>query len=330
MTYELDRRSSPPDPAAQPLRLLVVEDDADYCSYIAALTRRLGFRVDTAVDGEAALERLGDAPYDLAIIDHELPRLKGIEAIERIRAAESTRSLYAVMLTACDDIETKVAALRAGFDDFLTKSSPEAELSAKLIAARRLVSRQRSMDVTIRDLYGLATRDDLTGVYNRRYFTSEAERLLSEGTPVNVVLLDLDGFKRVNDLYGHSAGDRVLRDVATALQSHTRPIDIVARLGGDEFVVAVPASDSEVLPAISERLTTAIEAMEWSGGGVFRVGASAGIASSRSLAEPTVQQLLAEADRDMYRNKERRNREVLKPAPDPPAEPGTPQLSPAV
>lgn len=306
MTME-DRRRPSPEPTAQPLRLLVVEDDPDYRSYISALTRRLGFRVDGAADGEAALQKLAEATFDVAIIDHEMPRLKGIDAITRIREDEESRALYAVMLTAHEDIDTKLAALRAGFDDFLTKSSLEAEITAKLIAARRVASRQRTMNVTIRDLYGLATRDDLTGVFNRRYFYSEMERLLTEETIVSLVALDLDGFKRINDVHGHSAGDRVLRDVATVLLANTRPEDIVARLGGDEFVVAVPGAEAEQVDLIADRLTTAVEQLEWTAAQPFRVGASAGVASSQWHRDVSVIQLLAAADRNMYVKKRGRS-----------------------
>jgi diguanylate cyclase (GGDEF)-like protein len=208
------------------------------------------------------------------------------------------------MLTSHEDVDTKLTALDAGFDDFLTKTSSDREIVAKLTAGRRLAARQRTMDIAIRDLYGLATRDDLTGAFNRRFFISEAERMLAEGVVVNVVLLDLDGFKHINDTYGHLAGDQVLRDVATALHAHTRVEDVVARFGGDEFVIAVPHLDIAVLERICERLSRAVAAIEWSAGGAtFHIGVSAGIASSRLLDAPTLVQLMTAADRDMYKNK---------------------------
>ncbi|HEY0143697.1 MAG TPA: diguanylate cyclase [Thermoanaerobaculia bacterium] len=296
-----DRRQ---DEAAEPLRILLVDDDTNYRAYVAALTRRLGFWVDTADDGQAGLDRLAHGTYDMVVIDHEMPRLTGIETVGRLRANEATQALYAVMLTSREDVDTKLTALDAGFDDFLTKTSSEREIVAKLTAGRRLAARQRTMDLAIRDLYGLATRDDLTGAFNRRFFISEAERLLAEGVVVNVVLLDLDGFKHVNDTYGHLTGDQVLRDVATALHTHTRVEDVVARFGGDEFVIAVPRLDVPVLERICERLSSAVAEIEWSAGGTtFSVGISAGIASSRLLEAPTLVQLMTAADRDMYKNK---------------------------
>ncbi len=291
----------------------MVDDDPSYRSYAATLTRRLGFWVDTADDGESALQRLSLGSYDIAVIDYQMPRLSGLETIARIRADETLKTLYAIMLTAREDMDTKLTALDAGFDDFLTKNSSEREIVAKLVAARRVALRHRNMNAALRDLYGLAIRDDLTGVFNRRFFISESERLLTEGTVVNLVLLDLDGFKRVNDTYGHLAGDEVLRDVGTTLQSSTRPDDLVARFGGDEFVIAVPDTEIEIVERIAGRVTEAISALAWPWNPAFRIGVSAGIASSSLLEKPTLAQLVNVADRDMYKNKWIRQHPDLRP-----------------
>ena len=295
------------------MRLLVVDDDPNYRAYVAVLTRRLGFVVDTAGDGDEALDRLARAAYDVAIFDQEMPRLKGIDTIGRIRSDEATKGIYAIMLTGREDLDTKLQALDAGFDDFLTKGSSEAEIAAKLVAARRLASRQRTMDVALRDLYGLASRDDLTGVFNRRFFVAETERLLAEGKAVNVVMLDLDDFKHVNDTHGHVAGDQVLRDVAALLQSLTRPEDIVARFGGDEFVIAVPHLAVEMIERIAERLAHGVDGLEWNERDPYHVSASTGVASSRLLDKPTLLQLVDAADRDMYKNKWVRKHPDLRP-----------------
>jgi len=308
-----ERRIDRSSATSEPLRLLLVDDDAIYRAYAAVLMRRLGFWVDTAEDGQAALDRLAQGRYDIAIIDYEMPRMKGLETISRIRADESAKSLYAVMLTAREDIDTKLTALDAGFDDFMTKASSEREIIAKMVAARRVAARQRTMDVAIRDLYGLATRDDLTGVFNRRFFISESERLLAEQTVLNVVLLDLDNFKEVNDTYGHLAGDDVLRDVGLSLQSTTRPEDVVARFGGDEFVIAVPHLEIPLVERIEERLGRAVAELEWGRETRFRVGVSTGIASSRLMEKPTLARLLSVADRDMYKNKWVRKHPDLRP-----------------
>jgi two-component system, cell cycle response regulator len=301
-----DRRdTAPPRALEPPLRVLVAEDDADYRAWIVALTRRIGCSVDPAQDGLEAFELLMRNSYDIAVIDHDMPRLNGVDLIARMRENDRTATVYAVMLTAADDMDAKLRALGAGFDDFLGKGSPEAEIVAKLGVARRIAARQRRMDTAVRELRGLATRDELTGVFNRRVFVAETERLLAQGTALSIVLFDLDDFKVVNDTYGHIAGDRVLRDVGAVFYRNTRPEDLIARYGGDEFVMIVPHLDVPHIESLAHRLAREVRALQWSvgSGEPFTVGVTTGMASSRLLAEPTVTQLLDAADRDLYKNK---------------------------
>lgn len=295
-------RESAPD---APLRVLIAEDDPDYRAWVVAVARRLGCAVDFARDGAAALEQLTLRDYDIAVIDHEMPRINGVELIARIRSDERTATLYALMLTARDDFQSKVQALSAGFDDFVSKSSPEAELVARLGVARRIATRQRTMGAAIHELRGFATRDELTGVFNRRVFLAETERMLVRGATVNVVLFDLDEFKQINDTFDHLVGDRVLRDVGAVFHRHTRPEDLIARYGGDEFVMVVPDLDVIAIEGLAQRLAQEVRALQWYAGDLepFSIGVTTGMASSRLLAEPSVVQLLDAADRDLYKNK---------------------------
>ena len=286
------------------LRALVVDDDTNYRSYIGALLKRFDFEVINAADGYDAHGALEDCSFDLLIIDCEMPRVNGMELIADIRANRRTADVYALMLTAHDDLDTKITALRAGFDDFVMKSTPDVEIIAKLGAARRLIVRQRRLDTTVRELYGLATRDELTGLFNRRYFFGEADRLLAEGVLVNLVLLDLDRFKDVNDTYGHLAGDRILRDVGALFLSHTRSQDVIARYGGDEFVLLVANLALEEVEVIATRLARDLSVLQWTfGNDMVQIGVTIGVASSKYLDRPNVSQLLNAGDRDLYKNK---------------------------
>ena len=281
-----------------------MDDDPDYRAWLAAITRRVGFDVAVAGDGEEALALLAGGGFDVTIVDQGMPRLTGIELVRAIREGEVTRGIFALMLTAQEDLPTKLAAFDAGFDDFMAKSSPEVEIVAKVVAARRIAARQRTMDVTIRELYGLATRDELTGVFNRRFFLAEAERLLGGGEHLSVMLFDLDEFKQINDTHGHMAGDRVLCDIAALFQRNTRSEDIVARFGGDEFVVAIPQLEFGAIQRLALRLTYGVQQFKWMiDGATFSIGLSTGMASSRILTRPSLGELLHAADRDMYRNK---------------------------
>ena len=286
----------------------MVEDDPAYSAYIATLTKRLGFATDTAGDGVAALEKLNASRYDVAIIDQMMPRMTGVELIAKVRADRKLKSLYSMMLTSSEDVDTKLEALNVGFDDFLTKASSELEIAAKLVAARRIAARQRTLDTTIRELYGLATRDELTGVFNRRFLLSEGERLMSIGKCLSLILFDLDGFKHINDTFGHLAGDRVLHDVGALFDRGTRPQDLIARYGGDEFVMVLAEEPIADVDRVAQRLSAEVHALRWiAGAESFSITVTTGVASSDALAKPSMAQLLAAADGDLYRNKSLRN-----------------------
>jgi diguanylate cyclase (GGDEF)-like protein len=315
-TPPLRRRTDhdPAEPAS--LRALVVDDHDGYRMYISALVRRYGFSVTEACDGAEALSILRDGRlFDLVIVDCEMPCVTGLDLIVEMREMERHQDVFAVMLTGREDIETKLAALRLGYDDFILKSSTELEIAAKLTAARRLVSRQHRLDAAVRELYGMATRDELTGLFNRRHFFAEAERLLAEDTVVNLVLFDLDRFKDINDSLGHLAGDRILRDIGALFLSRTRHEDLIARYGGDEFVMVVTALGPAEVEAIAARIAREIESAQWTlSTETVTVGVTTGFACSSMLDAPTVRQLLSIGDRDLYKNKWIRKHPEVDPA----------------
>lgn len=305
LTPPLRRRSDrlSGDPAK--LRALVVDDHESYRGFVATLVERFGFEVRECADGAEALRALHDEPaFHLLIIDCEMPRMSGLALIGAVRTDSNYSDVYAMMLTAREDMETKISALRMGFDDFLVKSAAEAELAAKLSAARRIVSRQHRLDEAVRELYGLATRDELTGLFNRRFFFSEAEKMLSSGTPVNLVFFDLDQFKSINDTFGHLAGDRILRDIGSLFLRRTRHEDLIARYGGDEFVMLAGNLLPEEVEQLALRIAAEIGTVQWTfGTDTLSVGVTTGIACSSLLEQPTIAQLLSAGDRDLYKNK---------------------------
>src|SRR5437763_12503195 len=295
------------------LRALIVDDDENYRFFVSSIVSRFGFTTASAADGTQALEILDVAPpFDLLLIDLEMPRVDGLETITAIRADPRFADAFAVMITGHDDAPTKIEALRRGFDDYISKASSELEISAKLSAARRVILRQKKLDNAVRELYGLATRDELTGLYNRRFSFNEAARTLTTDEQVSLIVFDLDDFKRINDTFGHLAGDRILRDIGALFIDHTRHGDVIARYGGDEFVMLVSDGDPSAVEALSKRLEAAFTQLSWTFGDVtFGISVTSGIACSTLISQPTLAQLLGAADRDLYKNKwVRRNPDV--------------------
>ncbi|HVT43645.1 MAG TPA: diguanylate cyclase [Thermoanaerobaculia bacterium] len=290
--------TSSPDPQ---IRLLVVDDDPNFLMYLSTMTTRLGFSTETAADGAEALTKLRTARFDLLLCDFEMPKKDGLALIADVRTDPLISELYAVMLTAHDDLSLKVQALSLGYDDFLPKGCTEIEVVARIAAARRLLSRH---DHAIRKWQGIASRDELTGVSTRRPFFDEAARLLAMGSRFAVVLFDLDDFKQVNDSHGHLTGDRILRDIGALFLSRTRLSDLIARFGGDEFVLLMMGESIEQTRFMALRLTAEIGALAWRAGDAdLRVGATYGIGLSWLVPNATVDQILEAADHDLYANK---------------------------
>jgi two-component system cell cycle response regulator len=292
----------PPEPVA--VRVLLVDDDANFRAWLSLLMRRAGFAVETADSGVTALERLRTGTFDLLISDYEMPKMNGIELIEVVRATPQLAHQYAVMLTSHEDLESKIAALTLGYDDFLTKSCTEIEVMAKVVAAQRMLARTRLLSAAAHEWQTIATRDELTGVATRRSLVQEAERCLAEFRRIGIALLDLDDFKPINDNFGHLTGDRILRDVGALFLKRTRSDDLIVRWGGDEFVLLVRDLPFDDVAGAADRLVHEVETMQWTTGDVmFRVGVSSGIAHSSLLESPTLEQLLDAADRDLYAKK---------------------------
>lgn len=143
--------------------------------------------------------------------------------------------------------------------------------------------------------------DSLTGLHNRRAFDEHLPREVARsqrlGEPFCLLMIDIDHFKRLNDTYGHPAGDAVLRSVARAIAGCTRPSDLVARYGGEEFAVVLSGIDSGQALAVAERIRRQVALAE---SGLHRVTVSVGVAQYRPSAGDDAEQLLGRADQALY------------------------------
>ena len=276
---------------------LVVDDSASARMHTAGLLETYGYRVVQAPDGDAALRVLErDPTIRLAMIDQEMPGMHGVELTRRLRALRPRDRVAVIGVSGRDDSDLVARFLKSGANDFLRKPYSREEFFCR-------VSQNVDQLELIGSLQDLATRDFLTGLPNRRHFLEQAERLVPQlreaGRPLAMAILDIDHFKRINDGWGHEAGDHALRAVAAALSAHAREHDHVARFGGEEFCLMVPDLDDEALPAYFERLRQRIEDLDVAApAGLMRLTASIGVRRARPGDD--LHRLLAEADRRLY------------------------------
>jgi diguanylate cyclase (GGDEF)-like protein len=233
-----------------------------------------------------------------------MPKMDGLALIRQIRATPHLAHQYAVMLTSHEDVDAKVAALTVGYDDFMAKVTGEAEVVAKVLAAKRMLARNRMLSAAASEWQSIASRDELTGVATRRSLIEAAVQALGEGRSIGIAILDLDDFKPVNDTFGHLTGDRILRDIGAPEVHRTRSNELIARYGGDEFVLLVCDLPMDDVVGAAHRLVAEIEALSWtSGGATFAVRVTSGVAHSSLIEDPSFERLLDVADRDLYARK---------------------------
>jgi len=243
--------------------VLVAEDDPMFRKILTVWLGRWGYRVLVAEDGTTAWNMLQeeDAP-DLLILDWMMPGVDGPELCRRIRKAPSASYHYILLVTAKNESQDVVAGLEAGADDYLTKPFDQSELRARLRVGNRILALQADLIESREKLRFQATHDCLTGLWNRSSVLDMLRREMgranrSEGF-TGLLMLDLDHFKKVNDTYGHLAGDVVLKEAAERIASVVRPYDFVGRYGGEEFLVVLPNCDVEQSKQTAVRICAAV------------------------------------------------------------------------
>lgn len=296
------------------MRILVAEDEPTQLLLLRRLLTKWGHDVVVARDGEEAWFALtGDSPPNLAILDWIMPAMDGLRICQELRKLPGKEYIYILILTARDHKKDLVEALEAGADDYLTKPFDSQELKARLHAGKRILDLHEQLLQANRNLQFQASHDALTGLLNRgailQALFNEFARSRRERKPVGIILADVDHFKSINDIYGHTAGDVVLRHVGQTTCSVVRTYDSVGRYGGEEFLIVVPGCDAAAARKKAEeiRVTVSGEAIQTTGTLAIAVTVSMGVIS---VCAPTdYQEVVDAADVALYRAKrEGRNR----------------------
>jgi two-component system, cell cycle response regulator len=300
-------------------QVLVVDDSATHLKLLEHTLSREFEKVHLARNGRQALEIFESERPVLVITDCVMPDVGGFELCQRIRAAQSFY-VYIIMVTSMAETEHVVKGLSAGADDYLTKPYNTEELLARVKVGMRLIDLYQQLEEKNRLLEHFALTDPLTGLPNRRaieaWAAHELPAAVRHGFSFWVVLIDLDHFKRVNDVYGHEAGDTVLKAFGEILRSSTRSSDISGRIGGEEFLHVITHADEAHLPMIVERTRAKLTAQTFSfGGSEVTVTASFGVAGIRGGGRvASFGELISRADRALYKAKQLgRNRSEIEP-----------------
>ncbi len=304
----------PPTPAG---RILVVDDSPDNVEILVTRLRFVGYDVEGASEGEEALAHVHRDSPDLILLDVMLPGMDGYEVARRIKNDSDLPFIPIILVTARDTTQDKVTGLDAGADDYLTKPVNFPELEARVRSMLRIKRLQDELEEKNRELEQLSIRDGLTGLFNHRHIHEELheefERAQRSQDPLAVAMFDLDHFKRVNDTYGHQAGDQVLKRLSSILCDTAREIDKLGRYGGEEFIAILPDTDIQAAETFAGRVRESVESQDFhtGAGEVLEMTISAGVAAYPHPHVEEAKALVERADVALYAAKRHgRNRVV--------------------
>ena len=292
--------------------LLVDDSPEDRATYERLITRVSPDEVYTFTAAETVADALAlcqQTQFDCVLLDYLLPDGEGLNLLAALRKPEEPMLLAVIVLTGQGDETVAVRAMKSGAQDYLAKNRLTSEsLHRAMHHAMETVALLRKIEEQRTELTRLATLDELTGLYNRRFFLrrlhDEIERAARYGSPLTLLLLDVDHFKRVNDTYGHLVGDTVLASLAEVIRSTFRRTDMAARYGGEEFCALLTQTDLAGAEQVAERLRQGFAAspVELQDGTRLTVTCSAGLAEfGKDGADGTT--LLKVADARLYRAK---------------------------
>ncbi len=284
--------------------VLIVDDIPANIAILSDLLKE-NYKIKVANNGQRAIElaRAKEKP-DLILLDIEMPLMSGYDVCKKLKESLTTKDIPIIFVTAKDSLKDEEYGLKLGAIDYIKKPFHPAIIKIR-------VKNHITLKLKSDKLEEISMCDSLTGISNRRFFDEAFEKKYKETSRdkknLGLIMIDIDYFKFYNDHYGHWKGDECLIKVAHAIKkSIKRPSDIASRYGGEEFVVLLKDIDKEGIKKVAETLVDAVANLkiehEYSLVSKY-VTISAGVAL-KERQEISMQELLKEADNELYRAKE--------------------------
>ena len=310
------------DPVFFEGRILLVEDDDEVAADILNQLKQTGYQVSyfkSADEASAEFDAVtvygshADA-YDLVITKIIFKTgMQGDDLVARIRSYEDGRGFIPIIaIPDKNNDQRRISLYRAGVNDFLPKPILHEEL---LVRINNLITNKRLLDKlhdTRRELFALATTDELTGCQNRHSLMEYSSKFVSQAQrheyPISMLVIDLDHFKAVNDNHGHAIGDLVLKLTGELLNNSFRDGDLVARYGGEEFVVLMPYCDGENACDKAEKFRLEIENLKPNG---LNITTSIGVTSIEAGSTHDFEAMFHAGDQGVYAAKDNGRNQIV-------------------
>ena len=302
----------------KPGRILVVDDHPRSSSRLmGALAKHHEAYIEP--DPQVALINLAEQSFDLLIVAANLSASDGLRLCSQVRSLDRTRHTPIILMVDPGEEARLMRGLDMGINDYVMRPVDRHELLARV---RTQIRRKRYSDFLrnqLRESVEMSITDPLTGLHNRRYMERHLKTLMTDalrtGRTLSILVADIDHFKRVNDTYGHDAGDLVLKEFADRFRRYTRGLDLACRLGGEEFLIIMPDTDKVRAAQIGERVRECVAGAPFriADGSEITVTVSVGLATLDG-AQDTSELLFKRADSALYAAKRRGRNQVAEDA----------------
>ena len=239
--------------------ILVAEDDPVARKILKRTLITEGHEVVSVENGRKAFDLFKERFFPIILTDWMMPEMNGLELCRAVRNYQTSGYVFVIILTSKDSKKDIVTGLNSGADDYVNKPFNPPELKARIKTCMRILELEKSLKKANENIRILSITDPLTKCYNRGYIMDrlpqEINRAIRYERALSLVLCDIDYFKKVNDTYGHLAGDKVLIEFVYSIkQSIRNDLDWIARYGGEEFLIVLPETSLEGACILAERL----------------------------------------------------------------------------
>lgn len=244
-------------------KILLIDDSLVFRKQMQGMLENMFFKVISVAHGEEALGMLESTPdISLVLTDYHMPVMNGLELTGEIRKKYMKNELAIIVISGDDDDETTALFLKNGANDYIKKPFSKEEFSCRINNSIEALE-------NIQEITNSAERDFLTGLYNRRYFFTNASKYFEDAKENSehfaIAMIDIDNFKKINDTYGHDAGDRAIVHLSDILRTNVSNEDIVARFAAEEFGVLLKDVSSQKAVEIFERIRQNVQTSKTKG-----------------------------------------------------------------
>jgi two-component system, cell cycle response regulator len=286
-------------------RILVIDDNAVIKRLATMLLSKKGYSVETASSGSEGIVCAKSFKPHVILLDVMMPEIDGYEVCRCLKSEAETKDIPIIMVTSRAEIVDKVKGLELGAADYIQKPYDHEELQARVATQVKMKNLWDELQEKNKLLEELVKKDSLTNLYNHRYFhdriVEEFSRSKRYGLALSCVLVDIDFFKKINDTYGHQAGDEILKKLAGIILAGIRDVDVAARYGGEEFAIILPHTTLENATTYSERIRHSVDKADFQfEGNSIRVTVSLGVASLPENNPQTHTDIIRFADDALY------------------------------